>query len=229
MKRIGVVGHITDHSEGVLASFEAEEPQAHLGTCDVCHTSFRQSLQVDTPLGKIPEISLMPAKGRLELSATIRQEQSQSSKHMPRNPREIAEITVRVSILAGIIWFVLVWTGVAVPTQKYHEYTIDFSRQLTVRGGSSLPSTLPSVIPCAPLQLAMHLGRGNRPGPFDVDLVQDGMRCAFASGIVKLENHEPILRVKLDLSQVPAGESQLGIRPAGGEWRYYKVMLKSTH
>lgn len=97
------------------------------------------------------------------------------------------------------------------------------------QGGSRLPSYLYSVIPCVPLQLAIHLGQENQPGPFDVALVQDGMRYAYASGSVKLENHQPILRVKWDLSEVPGGESQFGVRPAGGEWIFYKVMLKSAH
>lgn len=229
MTRKEVIGRMTDHSEGVLASFEARELQAHLATCDVCHTNFGQSRQLNTPLGKIPETSQLPAKVRLEPSAAFREEQSQSSKSLLRDPREMVAITVRVAILVGMIWFLVEWTGIAVPTPRYPEYAVDFSRQALLRGASSLSSPLPTVIPCARLDLAIHLDLQNQPGPYDVILVQDGMRYAFALGTTKLENHEPILRAKLDLSHVPAGESQMGIRPPGWEWRYYKVILKSTH
>lgn len=157
-------------------------------------------------------------------------EKPKSSKgiqaHHSWSPRKIVEVSVRVAMLAAIIWFFLEWVGVATPTQKYREYTIDFSSRFMAQGGPSLLNHLPPVIPYAPLDLAIRLGRGNQPGPFDVVLVQDGMRYALASGSANLENHELILRVKMDLSHVPGGESQLGIRRAGGEWRYYKVILQ---
>jgi hypothetical protein len=46
---------------------------------------------------------------------------------------------------------------------------------------------------------------------------------------MRLENGERVLRVKLDLTQTPAGHYLLGIRPAGWEWKYYKVILQSAH
>jgi hypothetical protein len=226
MTRKEVSERITDYYEGVFASFEARELQAHPATCDVCHTSFGQSRHPNATLGKIPEPSPLSARGKLELSAAVREEQSTRSRSMLRGPREIAAITVRVVILLGIIWFVIMWTGIAAPTQRYPEYAVDFSRQLQLRGGSSLPSPLPAVIPRARLDLVIHLGPGNQPGPYDVVLVQDGMRYASALGTTKPEDHEPILRVKLNLSQVPSGESRLGIRPAGQQGQYYKIVLK---
>jgi hypothetical protein len=221
-----VFERISQHDEGVLGSFESQGLQAHLGTCDHCRTNFGQSRQPSTSLGKIPEAFPMSATGKLEASAAFRDQPLTRSRSILRDPREMAAVTVRVAILVGIIWFLLIWTGVAVPTQRYQGYAVDFSGQPLLRGGSSLPSPLPAAIPRARLDLVIHLGLGNQPGLYDVVLVQDGMRYAFASSTTKLENYEPILRVKLDLSQVPAGESRLGIRPAGQEGKYYKVVLE---
>jgi hypothetical protein len=223
-----VLARITDHDEGVLASFEVREFQAHLESCDHCRTNFGQSRQLSTALGKISNPSPLATIGKLKLSTTFRDQPFARSRSMMKGPREIAAVTVRVAVLVGIIWFALMWTGVAVPTHKSQGYAVDFSRQPFLRGGASLPSSLPTIIPRARLDLAIHLGLRDQPGPYDVVLVQDGMRYASALGYTKLENHEPILRAKLDLGQVPAGESRLGIRPAGSEWRYYKVILKST-
>lgn len=229
MRHEEALGPSTDYRESVATSFKAQEGQAYPATSGSTHTYLGRPRQLTATPGGLPELSSLPAGGKPERSTEFREHQSRSPGFFLWSRREIAEVTVQVAILVAVIWFVLMWTGVAIPTQRYPEYAVDFNRQLKVRGGSNLPISLSSVIPCAPLQLVIHLGRGNQPGPFDVALVQDGMRYAFASGTAKLENHETILRVKLDLSHVPAGKSQLGIRPAGWEWKYYKVILKSDH
>lgn len=216
----------TDRYNNIATPYPSRRGRAHPAACPAMLPYSEQPRQ--RPGVVLPPISF-PAGERLESLTGTPQRESRRPSLALRSPREIAEASVRVAILAGIIWFVLVWTGIAVPTQKYQEYTIDFSSQLLVRGRFSLPSTFSSVIPSAPLQLAIRLGRENEPGTYSVALVQDGMRYAFASGIAKLENHELILRVKMDFSQTPGGESQLGIRPTGEDWRYYKVILKPIH
>jgi hypothetical protein len=226
MAREEVFERITQHDEGVLGSFESQELQADLETCDHCRSDFGQLRQLSTALGKIAEPSSLSATGKLEASAAFQDQPSTRSRSVLKDPREMAAVTVRVAILVGVIWFLLIWTGVAVPTQSYQRYAVDFGSQALLQGASSLPSSLPTVIPRARLDLAIHLDLQNQPGPYDVILVQDGMRYAFALGTTKLENHEPILRAKLDLSHVPAGESRIGIRPAGQEGKYYKVVLE---
>ena len=216
----------TDRYNKVATPYPSRGDRAHPATCP---TILPDSEQPRQRPGTMPQPIPFPAGEKLEGSTGVQEREFRTSSHTLRSPREIAAVSVRVAILAGIIWFVLVWTGIAAPTQKYQEYTIDFSSQLLVRGRSSLLSTFSSVIPSAPLQLALRLGRENEPGTYSVALVQDGMRYAFASGIAKLENHELILRVKMDFSQTPGGESQLGIRPTGEDWRYYKVIVKPIH
>lgn len=223
------VGPVTDYSENGSASFEGQEGQAHRVTIGSTHPYLGPSRQLAATLGTLPELCSLSAEGKPELSTEFPEQQSRSPGFLRWSPQEIAGIIVRVTVLVGIIWFTLIWTGIAVPTQSYQRYAIDFSRQPLLRGGASHPSSVPATVPRARLDLAIHLGLRNQPGPYDVVLMQDGMRYAFASGTAKLENHEPILRVKLDLSHVPAGGSRLGIRPAGWGWKYYKVILKATH
>lgn len=210
----------------VDTSSNAGEDSAHPPIYPGVQTYLGQSLRLPARSRTQSEPARLSTSEKRE-SSRIQEHLSRGRKFTRRSPREVAEIIVRVAILAGIVWFVLIWTGIAIPTQREGGRAVDFSTQLNTRGGSNLPSSLSSVIPCAPLRLVIHLGRESGHGPLDVALVQDGMRYAYASGIVKLEDHQPVLRVKLDLSQVPTGESQLGIRPAGGEWRYHKVILKS--
>ncbi len=221
-----VLERSTQHDESVLGSFESQEIQADLETRHHRRTNFGPLRQPSTALGRIPEAFPMSAVGKLETSAAFRDQPSTRSRSLLRDPREMAAVTVRLAILVGVIWFLLIWTGVAVPTPSYQRYAVDFSGQSLLQGGPAVPSPLPAVIPRARLDLVIHLGLGNQPGPYDVVLAQDGMRYAFASSTAKLENHGPVLRVKLDLSRVPAGESRLGIRPAGQEGKYYKVVLE---
>ncbi len=126
----------------------------------------------------------------------------------------------------AVIGIVRIRTRETVAPQSYQAYAVDFSKQLLLRGKSSAPPAPPAIIPRARLDLAIQLELGYQPGPYDVSLQRNGKVFAAASGTVRLENHEPILHVKMDLSHVPAGKYEFYVRPAGWEWRYYKVILK---
>ena len=131
-----------------------------------------------------------------------------------------------VAILVAIIWIVKIRTHATAPSQNYQEYAVDFSKQLLLCGESNAPPVPPAVIPRARLDLAIQLELGYQPGSYDVSVQRNGKVFAAASGTVRLENHEPILRVRIDLSRVPAGQYRFYVRPTGWEWRYYRVDLK---
>ena len=76
MKCKEAVERITDYFEGVLPPSEAQEIQAHLATCNNCHTYFEHSAQMTAALGKLPKPSPLSAKVREELLATYRKQQS---------------------------------------------------------------------------------------------------------------------------------------------------------
>lgn len=220
------VGRITDYYEGVLSPSEAREIQSHLATCDNCRTYFENSRQLTAALGKLPDPAPLSAKAKQELLAAFREQQVRKSRFTLTRPWVIAVGAATVAILVVIIWIVRIHTKETPPSQNYEAYAVDFSKQLLLRGESSAPPAPPAVVPRARLNLAIHLELGYQPGPYDVSLQRNGKVFAAASGTVRLENHEPILRVKMDLAHVPAGDYEFGVRPAGWEWRYYKVILK---
>ncbi|HXH49887.1 MAG TPA: hypothetical protein VNM47_11125 [Terriglobia bacterium] len=220
---------ITDDHEGLLASIGAQEVQAHPATCNNRRIYSGRFRQQSTVLGNIPETSLFPATGKAEQLTVIGEQRRRRSRFMLTRPREIAAVAVRIMILVAIIWAVKIWIHGATPTQRYGEYTVDFSKQSALQQESLDARVPPAAIPRGRLDLVVYAGIGSRPGPYDVVLTRVGATYGTASGTMKIENGRPVLRVNLDLTQAPAGHYLLGIRPAGWEWQYYKVTLKSAH
>jgi Putative zinc-finger len=220
------VGRITDYYEGVLSPSEAQEIQSHLATCDNCHAYFENSRQLATALGKLPDPAPLSAKAKQELLTAFREEHAQKPGFTLTRPWAVGAAAAAVVILVAIIWIVRIHTKGTLPPQNYEAYAVDFSKQLLLRGESSAPPAPPAVIPRARLDLAIHLELGYQPGPYEVSLQRNGKVFAAASGTVRLENHEPILHVKMDLSHLPAGQYKFYVRPKRWEWRYYKVILK---
>lgn len=220
---------ITDNEESVLASFEAPEGQARLATYKNRQTYSGHSHPLNTALGKTQEPSLFCAKGKAEHLTAFREQRSRRSRFMLTRQREVASAVVRIAILVAIVWSVKIWTQGTSPAQGYEEYRVDFSRQPSLQG-ESLPSTVPpATIPRGRLDLVANLGLGDQPGFYYVVLTRAGTTYSAASGTTKLENGKPVLRVKLDVTEAPAGYFLLGIRPAGWDWKYYKVLLRSAH
>jgi hypothetical protein len=83
-------------------------------------------------------------------------------------------------------------------------------------------------MPRGRLDLVTILGLESQPGRYDVLLTRAGATYSSASGIAKLENGKPVLRVKLDVTLAPAGHYLLGTRTDRGDWKYYKVLLRSA-
>ncbi len=220
------VGRITDYYEGVLSPSEAREIQAHLATCDNCHAYLENSRQLTAALGKLPDPALLSTKAKQELLTAFREQHARKPRFMLTRPWAIGAAGAAVAILVVIIWIVTIHTKGTLPPQSYQAYALDFSKQLLLRGESSAPPVPPAVIPRARLDLAIQLELGYQPGAYDVSVQRNGKVFATASGTVRLESHEPILHVKMDLSHVPAGQYRFYVRPAGWEWRYYRVVLK---
>ncbi|TAM83547.1 MAG: hypothetical protein EPN47_05400 [Acidobacteria bacterium] len=220
------VGRITDYHEGVLSPSEAREIQFHLATCDNCHAYFENSRQLTDALGKLPDPAPLSAKAKQELLAAFREQQVRKSRFTLTRPRVIAVAAATVAILVVIIWIVRIHTRVTLPPQGYQAYAVDFSKQLLLRGEANAPPVPPAVIPRGRWNLAIQLELGYQPGPYEVSVQRNGKVFASASGTVRIENHEPILHVKMDLSGLPAGEYRFYVRRAGEEWRYFRVILK---
>ncbi len=69
-----VVGRITDYDDGVLTSSERQEIQAHLASCENCHTFFENMRHLDTALRKLPDPAPLPAKAKQELLEAFRKQ-----------------------------------------------------------------------------------------------------------------------------------------------------------
>ena len=70
-----VVGRSTDYSEGVLSSSEAQEIQAHLASCEKCHTYFENMRYLDTVLKKVPDPAPLSAKAKQQIMEAFRKQQ----------------------------------------------------------------------------------------------------------------------------------------------------------
>jgi hypothetical protein len=219
---------ITDDHEGLLASFTAPEVQEHPATRNNGLTYSRHPRQLRAVLGSIPETSPFPTPGKSEQLTAVREQRRRRSRFMLTRPRKIAAVVVNVVMLAAIIWGVKMLTQGAPSPPRYGEYAVDLSRQPALQHGVNT-STVPPAIPRGRLDLVVYPGLGNQPGLYDVVVTRVGTTYGTASGKMKIENGNPVLRVNLDLAQAPAGHYLLGIRAAGWDWQYYKVKLKSAH
>jgi len=216
------VGRITDYYEGVLSPSEAREIQVHLATCDNCRAYFENSRQLAAALGKLPDPAPLSPKAKQALLARFREQHARKPRFALQRPWAI----VTVAMLMAIIWILWIHPKRTYPPQAYEPYAVNVSNQLLLRGESSAPPVAPAVIPRGRWDLAIQLAWGYQPGPYDVSVQRDGKVFAAASGTVRIENREPILHVKMDLSHLPAGQYEFYVRRAGEEWRYYRVILK---
>jgi Putative zinc-finger len=220
------VARTTDYYEGILSSSEVREIQAHLATCDKCRPYFEHALQMITAMGRIPEPSALSPEAKGQIMMAFREQRPRASILTPKTAWAIAGAAVVIVVLVAAIWIVKIRMQGPGPKQGYKEYAVDFSKELLLRGEANPNPGPPPPIPRAQLNLTIQLGLGSQPGPYEVVLEQNGKTYAVATGATKLEDHKPILRVKIDFSQVPSGEYRLGIRPAGWDWRYHRVLLK---
>lgn len=220
------VARTTDYYEGILSSSEVEEIKEHLATCDKCRPYFEHALQMITAMGRLPEPSTLSAKAKQQLLVAFREQRSRTPVFALKRPWAIAVAAVSVAVLVAVIWIVRTYIGGPTPDHNYKEYAVDFSKELVLRGETTPPPSPPAVIPRARLNLAIRLGLGSEPGTYEVVLQQNGKTFIASTGSVQLEDHKPVLRLKIDFSQVPSGEYQLGIRSAGWDWRYHRVLLK---
>jgi anti-sigma factor RsiW len=220
------VGRITDYYEGVLPPSEAQEIQVHLATCDNCHAYFENSRQMTAALGKLPNPAPLSAKAKQELLTAFREQHARKPRFTLTRPWAIGAAAATVAILVAIIWIVWIHTKGTLPPQTYQAYAVDFSNQLLLRGESSAPPVPPAVIPRGRWNLSIQLELGYQPGAYDVSVQRNRKVFASASGTVRIENHKPILHVKIDLSHLPPGQYKFYVRRAGEEWRYFRVVLK---
>lgn len=74
--------------------------------------------------------------------------------------------------------------------------------------------------------LVIYLPMGSPPGNYEVRITGAQNQPLGATGIAQIESGNTVLRVRLDLSKLPAGQYSLGIRQSPWDWHYYPVALR---
>jgi hypothetical protein len=140
---------------------------------------------------------------------------------------EFAAIGVTLLIVIGIgVWLWRIKGGHETPAQP-QEVSLDLRNYLVLRGEESPPGNKSLVLPRGRLDLSIYLPVGSREGDYEVQVVKEPDKVLVsASGSARLENHDTVLRTKLDSSLLTSGQYLLTIRRPGMEWSYYPVKIK---
>lgn len=214
------VGRITDYYEGVLSPSEAQEIQAHLATCDNCHTYFEQSRQLTAALGKLPDPAPLSAKAKSEILTAFREQQARKSRFTLTRPWAIgaAAAMAVIAIMGGI------WIHQQSEIKTPRNLTIDLSQWLLLRGPEQ-PAHKPVQLERAPLNLTIRLPLGNEPGEYQVAVRRGGTTLVEGTAEGKFEDHITILHLRLDCRNLKAGRYSLAIRKTGWEWREFPAVV----
>ena len=218
-----VVARATEYFEGILSPSEVREIEAHLKDCKNCRAHFEHMRAMIAALGKLPESSTLSPEAKERLAQAFRESEPQRRLPRPLRPALLALALAAVVILVAILWILKTRTGGPTHDGGYAEFPLDLSKNLVFRGETTPQPGPPLELPRARLNFLIRLPA---PGNYEVALQKEDKTYAAGGGSAQLEDHTPILRVKLDLSQVPAGEYLLGVRPAGWDWKYYRAVLK---
>ena len=110
---------------------------------------------------------------------------------------------------------------------QLQEITLDLRNYLVLRGQEPPPSNKPLELRRGRLDLVIYLPVGSREGDYELQIVKEPDKVlASATGSARMENHNTVLEVKIDVSMVPAGGYLLRIRRPGLEWSNYPVAFK---
>lgn len=227
MKCIETFARATDYFEGALVPFEKQEIESHLATCEKCRGHFEHIRQMIAAMRSLPEPTTLSPKAKEEILEVFREQQSENLLFGLRAVRTLTvAAAVAIVVLAIVLWIVKTRREVPGKEQGYKELALDLSKRLVLRGSGNPEPGPPLQVPRARLALVIHLPLGSQPGNYEVALQKDEKSLATATGSAQVSDQAMVLRVKLDLSQISAGEYLLGLRPANRDWRYYKVVLE---
>ena len=110
----------------------------------------------------------------------------------------------------------------------YEKVTVDLRNRLILRG-DQIPSANsgPIELPRGRLDLTLVLGKGSRPGNYEVRVSTELERPIMSvMGTAAMENGNAALNVKLDLSRLAPNTYLLAIGQAGAERNEYPLVLK---
>jgi hypothetical protein len=113
-------------------------------------------------------------------------------------------------------------------TGTYVRASLDLKGQSPLRGANGpegVRDSLP-VLPRQRLDLAITLPFASEPGAYDLEILRDSSPPLVAtSGRAVIDDGSTILAVKVDLSSLPPGKYQVGIRYMAADWVSYSLFL----
>lgn len=112
--------------------------------------------------------------------------------------------------------------------ERTPEVVIDLRMRGVVRGDDRVNARNTPVIELTrtKLSVSVQLPVGSEDGLYEVAVLNaNGSVLTVARGQATLKSFIEVLPVELDLSEIPPGSYQLGIRRASGRWQTYPVIL----
>jgi len=222
---------VTDYLEGCLTPEQRRQVEQHLATCKDCRTYFDQMRQF---------VSALPAakeqEAPVELPSVILEAFLTGKRPLKARPLGLPQI-VAVSVAVVIAVLAIVWLSVRVITHRgarpgisqsdnYQAAVLDLSQWSILRGENNPPHP-PLQLPRKRLALSVLLQIGREPGAYEITVLRTpGQPLISARSDGLFEDHVTVLHVKLDLTVLPAGNYELGIRQQGWDWTYYPLLLR---
>jgi Putative zinc-finger len=222
---------VTDYLEGCLTPERQQEVEQHLASCNDCPTYFTQMRQFLNALPLAKERA-----GPVEVPPVILE--AFLTGKLPRSARRPGGpqiVVISAAVVITILAMVWVWNrlnphrGVRPgnsPSDSYQAATLDLRKWSVLRGENNPPNS-PLQLPRKPLALSILLPVGREPGAYEVTVSRTpGQPLTSVGSNGQFEDHITVLHAKIDLTALPSGTYQLGVRQQGWDWTYYPLVLR---
>ena len=114
------------------------------------------------------------------------------------------------------------------PPTQFEVALVDLRNRSTVRGDQDRPpdGTVVASLPTRRLDLSVYLPIGSEEGQYEIQILRAGETPLVAlRGSATLKDHNVILQLRTDLTEIEPGRYLLGLRKASFRWTYYPIAL----
>lgn len=222
---------VTDYLEGALTPEVRRQVEEHLSTCKDCPAYFEQMRTFVRTLPAAKQEAVPTDIPAALLEAFMREKRPAKDRWLGIPRRIAVSLSVLIALLA-IIWLATKLArhhGLEPNTSPSHNYqlaVLDLRKWQLFRGENN-PSYAPLQLQRERLAITILLPTGREPASYEVTVSHAaGQVLIRTTGDGRFEDHTTVLHVKVDLTALPAGMYQLGIRQQGWDWTYYPLLLK---
>ena len=114
------------------------------------------------------------------------------------------------------------------PPTPFEVALVDLRNRSPVRGEQGPPpdGTVVASLPTRRLDLSVYLPIGSEEGQYEIQILREAETPLVAlSGSATLKDHNVVLRLRTDLTELEPGRYLLGVRKANFRWTYYPIAL----